>query len=790
MSLSVPPTPTETFNVSAGGINTTGHFLYSDGNTTSDSNTQGISSFYSNTTIGVAGPDHIELSNGKNIAPPLYYQGDMAEILVFNFAMDSTQVAAVANYLSNKWLGTTPVASVTNLLPATTPLVLNAGGALDLSAANQTLASLADGPQGGGTITNSGQTDATLTISGTSSTTFSGSIQNGPTNQIFLVQSGSGTLTLSGGSSTYTGSTSILGGELTVRQLVNGGQASSIGAASNSSSQLVLDGGALRYTGSGSTTDRLFTIGALTNSATLDASGSGPLVFSNTGAIALAGSSSLPPVTPTLTLIGTSTAANTFMPQLADPPNGLLFVVKDGPGTWVFNSPQNFHGALNVNGGRLVLGPRGSIDETNIEVAGGATFAVQTGGGTVSTTQNINDGSAGTVLTMDAGSVFDMTDGTVGRFNLLQESGFNNYGLILQGATLKFDLAAARADLLAVSDTVEALATNFISITGIGTALTPGNYTLITAQGGLDTSSLALATTAVTVGATTYGLTLSHSTPTSEILTVTGSLAVSSGTWAAAGGGSWTSAANWTSGHMPAGGTVLFTDNTAANSVVVTLDAAQAAANITFGNLGATGGFALEPGDNGSLTLAGSGGTATVKIVRGTDAIDTPVTLLANLLVTPSAGSTLDIAGDIDQSGGSRSLALSGSGELILSGDNTFSGGVDVRTGLLDITSAGSLPNDSSLVIGAGGAFDFNPEVASGPVTSAGTVAVVPEPSTLALSIAGLLAIAFATAQKARRRRRDSCRPEQAPGAGQAGRFRQQTWPLACLRVWYFFLPP
>ena len=64
----------------------------------------------------------------------------------------------------------------------------------------------------------------------------------------------------------------------------------------------------------------------MNDSATIDASGSGALVFSNTGAIVLAG---YPPITPTLNLIGTSTAANTFMPELADPPNGLLSVFKD-----------------------------------------------------------------------------------------------------------------------------------------------------------------------------------------------------------------------------------------------------------------------------------------------------------------------------------------------------------------------------------------------------------------------------------------------------------------------------
>ena len=223
----------------------------------------------------------------------------------------------------------------------------------------------------------------------------------------------------------------------------------------------------------------------------------------------------------------------------------------------------------------------------------------------------------------------------------MQGSSFNNYGLSLSGATLKFDVGAAGADLLAVTDAVDAASPNYISITGIGAGLTPGNYTLITAQGGgLGTSNLALATTAVTVGASTYGISLADSTPTAEILTVTGPLAISGGTWAWPGGGSWTSATNWTNGQMPTGGTVLFTDNAAANTVVVTLDAAQVAANLTFGNTGATGGFSLEPGVSGSLTLAGSGGAATVNIVRGADSIDAPLTLLANLLVNPSSGST------------------------------------------------------------------------------------------------------------------------------------------------------
>ncbi|MEQ8848930.1 autotransporter-associated beta strand repeat-containing protein [Botrimarina sp.] len=75
------------------------------------------------------------------------------------------------------------------------------------------------------------------------------------------------------------------GTTLTVTSLLNGGQASGIGASSNAASNLVIQGGALRYEGAATSTDRLFTIG--TRGATIDSSGTGAVVFSNTGALAI-----------------------------------------------------------------------------------------------------------------------------------------------------------------------------------------------------------------------------------------------------------------------------------------------------------------------------------------------------------------------------------------------------------------------------------------------------------------------------------------------------------------------
>ncbi|TWT97675.1 Autotransporter-associated beta strand repeat protein [Botrimarina colliarenosi] len=75
------------------------------------------------------------------------------------------------------------------------------------------------------------------------------------------------------------------GSTLTVTSLANGGVASGIGSSSSAAANLHLQGGTLRYEGAATTTDRLFTIG--TRGATLDASGSGALVFSNAGALTI-----------------------------------------------------------------------------------------------------------------------------------------------------------------------------------------------------------------------------------------------------------------------------------------------------------------------------------------------------------------------------------------------------------------------------------------------------------------------------------------------------------------------
>jgi autotransporter-associated beta strand protein len=90
-------------------------------------------------------------------------------------------------------------------------LVANAG-TLDLNGRSPTVASLSGSA---GRITSNGGSPAALTVNQSITTSFGGSISDGPSSHVSLFLEGSGTLTLSGTSS-YTGGTTVHGGEMIV----------------------------------------------------------------------------------------------------------------------------------------------------------------------------------------------------------------------------------------------------------------------------------------------------------------------------------------------------------------------------------------------------------------------------------------------------------------------------------------------------------------------------------------------------------------------------------------------
>ena len=84
-------------------------------------------------------------------------------------------------------------------------------------------------------------------------------------------------------------------------------------------------------------------------------------------------------------------------------------------------------------------------------------------------------------------------------------------------------------------------------------------------------------------------------------------------------------------------------------------------------------------------------------------------------------------------------LTGDGSGQLILSGTNSYGGGTNVWAGTLMVTNANGLPFGSSLNIGGGAGTIFGVAAETAVPQSSAIVAPVPEPGTLALLVAGLV---------------------------------------------------
>jgi fibronectin-binding autotransporter adhesin len=133
----------------------------------------------------------------------------------------------------------------------------------------------------------------------------------------------------------------------------------------------------------------------------------------------------------------------------------------------------------------------------------------------------------------------------------------------------------------------------------------------------------------------------------------------------------------------------------------------------------------------GTVMLNSSGGTSSVGVTT-IDVLDTQLTISAPLVQDKVDGLT-------------SGLLLTGGGTLELSGTNTYTGGTNVVGGTLVLDTSMALADGSSLTVGQGASSLFAP-AAPAPASAmyswsaAGGMSAVPEPGTLVLLIAGLVA--------------------------------------------------
>jgi fibronectin-binding autotransporter adhesin len=221
----------------------------------------------------------------------------------------------------------------------------------------------------GNVSTSSSVNSAYLTLSGNSTGNSTGNSLSQLTGNVYLTKSGTGTWSITGAGN-YTASTTISAGTLSVSFLANGGSNSSIGAATNNSSNLILSGGTLQYTGAAVSTDRLFSVSV---SSTIDASGTGAVNFTNTGAMGFNGGTGAK----TLTLTGNNTGSNTIAAIIGDN-TGATSLTKTGNGTWVLTGNNTYTGTTTVSAGELDLNTSGGQSIAgNLTVSGGTAKLLQ-----------------------------------------------------------------------------------------------------------------------------------------------------------------------------------------------------------------------------------------------------------------------------------------------------------------------------------------------------------------------------------------------------------------------------
>ncbi|HEX8078293.1 MAG TPA: hypothetical protein VF511_10805 [Chthoniobacterales bacterium] len=195
-------------------------------------------------------------------------------------------------------------------------------------------------------------------------------------------------------------------------------------------------------------------------------------------------------------------------------------------------------------------------------------------------------------------------------------------------------------------------------------------------------------------------------------------------TWTGGGGtgnASWGTAGNWGSALPPFDGTALIVIGTGfASGTTLTVDGNRDINDLTINN---TTGFTIASGTGGTLTLRSG------NITRTSATGSTWHTISAGLVLGASGSSYtgtwniggtgygLITTGDISEAGGSRAITLTGGRILNLGGNNSFSGGVTVTSGTLQVSSNANLGATSGGITLNGGALELQ-----GDFTSARTV--------------------------------------------------------------------
>jgi autotransporter-associated beta strand protein len=189
-------------------------------------------------------------------------------------------------------------------------------------------------------------------------------------------------------------------------------------------------------------------------------------------------------------------------------------------------------------------------------------------------------------------------------------------------------------------------------------------------------------------------------------------------TWSGGGGANtnWSTPANWGGTALTADDPLIFSGTNGLSNNNNILPVGTQFNGITF------------QADAGPFVLGGNtvalGGDITNHSVN-TQTIDLPLTLVGASRSLNAAAGNLVIGGNIGQSGGSYGITKTGAGTVILSGNNTYTGGSTVVAGTLVMTDSSAIAANTSLTVGAGGIFVFDPSASAIPLAVGAAAPVI-----------------------------------------------------------------
>ncbi|WP_166442612.1 autotransporter-associated beta strand repeat-containing protein [Phragmitibacter flavus] len=169
-------------------------------------------------------------------------------------------------------------------------------------------------------------------------------------------------------------------------------------------------------------------------------------------------------------------------------------------------------------------------------------------------------------------------------------------------------------------------------------------------------------------------------------------------TWDGGGDGNWSDTTKWSSDpFFPNSPEAIVNFSSIINPIaaptIITLDVPAVIGQL---NMGVSGNIALTIAGANALTFNNGVANAVINKAsgfNGVDLISTAIVLNNNLTLNNASTGTLTLAGPITESGGSRSISKTGSGTgaVVLSGDNSFTGGVSVSAGVLRVNGPAAL---------------------------------------------------------------------------------------------------